>query len=156
MQLENGKSFELASPGHRIGAIAVDAGLSFVTLGIGWFIWNLVTMAEGQTPAKKLLKIRVINVATGNPARWGHMFIRQALIPWAMTIFYLVPYYIWLFKGFGKPEGGGGIIALALCVWIWLTVSIIDFVWLFGPHRRRLVDYWAGTMVINEANVGKL
>ncbi len=155
MRLENGTIPELASPGHRIAAIAVDAGLNLVTFGIGWFIWSLVTWAEGQTPAKKLLKIRVINASNGKPARWGQMCIRQVLVPWAMGLFFLIPYYVWLFKGFGTPNGRGGLIALILCILVWLTVVIIDVIWLFGPRKRRLVDYWVGTFVINEANLAK-
>ena len=155
MKLENGTTVELASPGHRIGAIAVDAGLNIVTFGIGWFVWSLIVWAEGQTPGKKLLKIRVINVGNGRPARWGQMCIRQVLIPWATSIFFLVPYYVWVFKGFGTSGAHTGLIALFICLAIWLTIYIIDVVWLFGVKRRRLTDYWAGTIVINEANVKK-
>lgn len=140
-----------ASTGHRIGATAVDAGLYIVTLGIGWFIWNLVTMANGQSPGKSLLKVRVINIANGQPARWGHMFIRQALIPTALPIFYLLPYYLWVYKGFTTDVNPLAIVAFVLCFLLYVAVSITDFVWLFGPQKRRLLDYWAGTVVINEA-----
>ena len=141
----------LASPGHRIGAIAVDAGLNLVTLGIGWFIWSLVTWTRGQTPGKSLLKIRVMNSKSGTPAKWGQMCIRQVLIPSAIGLTVMIPYYTWVFKGFSTENVTPGIIAFTFCVGIYLAVYILDFVWLFGPRRKRLIDYWAGTVVINEA-----
>jgi uncharacterized RDD family membrane protein YckC len=150
--MDQNSGIVVASPGHRIAAIAVDAGLYIVTLGIGWAIWNLVTWTEGQTPAKKLLKIRVLNISTMTPARWGQMCIRQGLIPWAMSIFVLIPYYVWVFKGFNTTNVTFGIIAFAACVLIYLASHILDLVWLFGPRRRRLTDCWAGTIVVNEAN----
>jgi uncharacterized RDD family membrane protein YckC len=141
----------LATPAHRIGAGAVDVGLYIVTLGIGWIIWNIVTMTKGQSPGKSLLKVRVINKANGQPARWGHMFIRQALIPFSLSVFYAVPYYLWLFKGFTTDMNPLGIVALVLCIVLNCAVGVTDFVWLFGKSRRRLLDYWAGTVVVNEA-----
>ena len=83
----------LATPGHRIGAIAVDIGFYIVTLGIGHFIWNLVVMAQGQSPGKQLLKVRVMSEITNKPANWGHMAIRNYLIPLSMSLPFLVPYY---------------------------------------------------------------
>jgi uncharacterized RDD family membrane protein YckC len=142
---------KVATPGHRVGAVAVDAGLYLATLGIGWFIWNLVTMAKGQSPGKNLLKVRVINVANGQPARWGHMFIRQALLPLFLSIFYLIPYYLWVYKEFSSDVNPVGVIALVLAFLLYLAFAIVDFIWLFGPQKRRLIDYWAGTVVANEA-----
>ena len=144
-------NLKIATPGHRIGAIAVDAGLYIVTLGIGWFIWNLVMMAKGQSPGKNLLKVRVINAANGQPARWGHMFIRQALLQFSLSMFYLVPYYLWVYKEFSIDVNPVGLVALVLAFLLYIAITIVDFVWIFGPQKRRLVDYWAGTVVVNEA-----
>ena len=141
----------LASPGHRIGAIAVDIGFSIVTLGIGQFIWNLVVMAQGQSPGKQLLKVRVMSEVTNKPATWGHMAIRHFLIPLTMSLPFLIPYYVWVFKGFYSNLSG--IVLMGICLGIYLAVSVLDFVWLFGAKRRRLVDYWAKTYVVNEAKV---
>jgi uncharacterized RDD family membrane protein YckC len=142
----------LASPGHRIAAVAVDAGLNIVTFGIGWIIWSLITWASGQTPGKNLLKIRVLNSASGKPATWGQMCIRQVLIPFALGAFVMIPYYTWVFKGFNTGSVTPGIISLIVCVGIYCGVYILDFAWLFGPKKRRLIDYWAKTIVVNEAN----
>lgn len=143
----------LASPGHRIGAHAVDIGLYIVTLGIGHFIWNLVVMAQGQSPGKQLLKVRVISQVTGKPANWGHMAIRNFLIPLALAMPVLIPYYVWIFKGF--TGNALGILFMVLCLLIYLGLLVLDIVWAFGPNRRRLFDYWAKTYVVNEANLNK-
>lgn len=139
----------LASPGHRIGAIAVDAGLSFVTFGIGHFIWHLVVMAQGQSPGKQLLKVRVLDDATREAANWGHMAIRSFLIPMAIGMPFLIPYYVWVFRGF--PTNALGIALMAICLLFYIGISIVDLIWLFGARRKRLVDYWAKTIVVNEA-----
>jgi len=70
-----------ASFQHRLGAIVLDATLILITLGIGWLIWSFIVWGEGQTPAKKILKLRTINFTNGRPATWGHMGIREALVP---------------------------------------------------------------------------
>ena len=140
----------LATPGHRIGAIAVDIGFYIVTLGIGHFIWNLVVMAQGQSPGKQLLKVRVMSEITNKPANWGHMAIRNYLIPLSMSLPFLVPYYVWVFKGFSSNTSG--IVLLGLCLGVYLAILVVDIVWLFGAKRKRLIDYWAKTIVINEAD----
>jgi len=48
-----------------------------VTLGIGWLIWALVVFGRGQTPAKQVLKMRVVTLRTGEKATWGRMFVRE-------------------------------------------------------------------------------
>ena len=144
--------FELASPGHRIAAVAVDAGLYIVTLGIGWIIWNLIMWGQGQTPAKNLLKLRVVDETKNRPARWGHMCIRQALIPGAISAIYYIPYLVVFITGVTLGSSTLGVICLIASGLVLLAIYITDFVWLFGPRRKRLFDYWAKTIVINEAN----
>lgn len=139
----------LATPGHRIGAIAVDIGLYLVTFGIGYFIWNLIVMAQGQSPGKQILKVRVMSEVTNKPANWGHMAIRNFLIPMAMALPFLIPYYVWVFKDFSYNLSG--VVLLGLSFGIYVAILILDIVWLFGSKRKRLIDYWAKTFVVNEA-----
>ena len=143
----------LATPGHRIGAYAVDMGLSIVTFGIGWFIWSLVLWNRGQTPAKSLLKLRVLDETNGNPAKWGHMIIRQFLIPWTMSLGFNIAYLTFIIVGITSGLNGLAITAMVLSFLITLGVYIVDFVWLFGEPGKRLVDYWSKTIVVNEANI---
>jgi len=141
----------LASPGHRLAAVAVDAGLYIITLSIGWLIWNLVTMAKGQSPGKQILKVRVLGEKSNLPATWGHMFIRQFLIPFSMSICFMVPYSIMGLNQFSTLTSSVVIVEIIIFL-IYISISVLDFVWLFGNSHRRLVDYWAGTYVVNEAN----
>jgi uncharacterized RDD family membrane protein YckC len=142
---------KLATPQHRLGAVAVDAGLYMATLGIGWLIWNLVMWGKGQTPGKQLLKIRVYGEVKNSPANWGHMLVRQSLIPGALTFFFYIPYLIFLI-GDGEYEFSAiSGVAMLLLVAAYVAMVIIDIVWIFGPQRRRLLDYLAKTYVVNEA-----
>ena len=141
--------YVIANPGHRIGAFAVDVGFSFVTLGIGWFIWSLATWANGQTPGKQLLKLRVLDEKTHSRASWGRMCIRQMLIPATFGVLFYGPTTI--LRIHDKNSSGAGMAIIIVTFVLWLGVEITDFVWLFGTKRKRLVDYWAKTMVVNEA-----
>ena len=68
-----------------------------------------------------------------------------------MPLPFLIPYYVWIFKGFSSNLSG--IVLMGFCLGIYLAVTVVDLVWLFGAKRRRLVDYWAKTYVVNEAKV---
>ncbi len=136
----------LATPQHRLGAIAVDAGLIFVTSFIGWGIWSLIVWGKGQTPGKQLLKVRVLNEPTGKPATWGQMLIRQVLIGWALAAPYSIAYGFYAFN-----LNQAALFVLVACVLLLLTLYVVDIVWAFGPTHRRLIDYWVGTIVVNEA-----
>jgi uncharacterized RDD family membrane protein YckC len=117
-----------ASFQHRLGAYALDAVLAVLTLGIGWLIWSLVVWGEGQTPAKKILKIRVRHFETGSVVTWGHMAIREFLVPLTVGIAANLTF---------------GFVAVA---WI-----IIEIVFYFTKNSRTLRDLWVKTAVVNEA-----
>jgi uncharacterized RDD family membrane protein YckC len=117
-----------ASFQHRLGAIVLDATLMVITLGIGWLIWSFIVWSEGQTPAKKILKLRTINFTNGRPATWGHMGIREGLIPITVSI--------------ASGVTGG----IAYVAWI-----VVEIVFYFTKNQRTLRDYWVKTAVVNEA-----
>ena len=117
-----------ASFQHRLGAIVLDATLMVITFGIGWLIWSFIVWGEGQTPAKKILKLRTINFTNGRPATWGHMGIREALIPITVSI---------------ASGVTGGIASIA-----WIVVEIVFY---FTKGQRTFRDYWVKTAVVNEA-----
>ena len=122
------QGMQYASFQHRLGALALDIVLLNVTFYIGWFIWSLIVWGEGQTPAKKILKIRVRNVETGAVATWGHMAVREFLVIFAVAI------------AVGLTSG------LALVAWI-----VLEIVFYFTKNNRTLRDLWVKTAVINEA-----
>jgi uncharacterized RDD family membrane protein YckC len=121
-------TYRYASFQHRLGAYALDAALAVVTLGIGWLIWSLVVWGEGQTPAKKILKIRVRHFETGSVVTWGHMAVREFLVPLTVGI------------------AANLTLSIAALAWI-----IIEIVFYFTKNSRTLRDHWVKTVVINEA-----
>ncbi len=123
-----GGGYVYASFQHRLGAYALDCVLAALTLGIGWIIWSFIVWGEGQTPAKKILKIRVRNFQTGSVATWGHMAIRELLVPVTVLV---------------AANLTGGIAAVA-----WIVIEIVFY---FTKNSRTLRDLWVKTAVINEA-----
>ena len=71
---------ELSSVGKRFGAYLLEFVLVIVTLVIGWLIWTLIILGKGQTPAKQILKMRVVEMNTGQVASYGKMFVREFLL----------------------------------------------------------------------------
>lgn len=121
-------SFRYASFQHRLGAYFLDAVLAGVTFGIGWMIWSMVLWGNGQTPAKQILKIRTFNATNGKPASWGHMALREFLIPVTVLI-----------------------ATLATSGFAWLAWIILEIVFYFNKGSRTLRDLWVKTAVVNEA-----
>ena len=71
-----------------------------VTLGIGWLIWAAIIAGKGQTPAKQLLGLRVIDVNDSTPLGFARMLfmrgivaglIAAILIPLTLGILLLMP-----------------------------------------------------------------
>jgi uncharacterized RDD family membrane protein YckC len=123
-----GGSFRYASFQHRLASYALDAALAVLTLGIGWLIWSMIVWGEGQTPAKKILKLRVRHFDTGAVATWGHMAVRELLIPLTVVI---------------ASNLTGGLAAVA-----WVVLEIVFY---YTKNNRTLRDLWVKTVVINEA-----
>jgi uncharacterized RDD family membrane protein YckC len=131
----NDSNWRLASFQHRLGALALDCALYVVTLGIGWVIWSLVLWGQGQTPGKKILKIRVYAADTQRPATWGHMAIREFLIMFAIGIAAGVLNLFTIVVG-----------TIGLIAWF-----VMEIVWYFTKGQRTLRDTLVKTLVVNEA-----
>ena len=119
-----------ASFQHRLGAAALDTVLMVVTFGIGWLVWALILWNEGQTPAKKILKLRTYSFESGTVATWGHMSVREFLIPLAVGIVSYIPYIGWAIS---------------------IAYIVLEIVFYFTKGQRSFTDYWAKTAIINEA-----
>lgn len=108
---------ELASQGRRLAGFVLDLFLIVITLVIGWVIWYLFVAGDGQSPAKRLLGIRVIH-DDGTTAGLGWMIIRD----WAVRIIAFGAVE-WVLLAVLGEEVGGSIFALAWvvaalwCVW---------------------------------------
>jgi uncharacterized RDD family membrane protein YckC len=79
------------------------------------------------------------------------MFNRQALISWGFATPFWVTYLVTLLDS-GPPHTIPVVIYLVMNL-LYLGLVVTDAVWVFGPTRRRLMDYWAGTVVVNEADL---
>ena len=80
------ESHPKATPQHRLDGYALDVALAISTCLIGWIISSLVIWGQGLTPGKQISKMKVVSTHSGLPANWGHMAIRQFLIPMAMSL----------------------------------------------------------------------
>ena len=133
--------FPKASLKHRIGQLFLEYGLFIVTLGLGYIVWFFVSLSKGQTPGKQVLKLRVYNASTGNPAKWGHMFIREIGLYVALGLITLAP-ALFLFPG-------DYLTPLDLVYW---SVVLADIFWIFKSGKyQRLVDVICKTDVLSEA-----
>ena len=113
-----------------LGAAALDTVLLVVTFGIGWLVWSLILWNEGLTPAKKILKLRTYSFETGTVATWGHMSVREFLIPVTVSIVSYIPYIGWAIS---------------------IAYIVLEIVFYFTKGQRSFTDHWAKTAIINEA-----
>ena len=74
----------LATAGARIGATLLDGLLILVTLGIGWVIWSVVLWKDATSPAKKMLRMRIVDANTGAPASMQQMVMREVVGKWVV------------------------------------------------------------------------
>jgi uncharacterized RDD family membrane protein YckC len=120
--------YRYASFQSRLGAITLDTLIYFFTLGIGWTIWAFIVRGKGQTPGKKILKLRVLNFETGAvPTRW-HMTIRDFFVPHALAI--------------------ASFLTAGLAGIAW---GITETIFYFTKNKRTFRDHWVKTVVISEA-----
>jgi hypothetical protein len=116
-------NFRAVSPWGRLGAYVLEGLLATVTLGIGWLIWAAMIAGTGQTPAKRLLKQRVINADTLRPAGFAKMFFVRGLL--------------------------GGIVAGFA---ITFTVGILLFMPFWDKRNQNLWDKVSNTYVVHDPN----
>lgn len=130
-------ALRLASSQHRMAAMVLDFVLFILTAGIGWFIWSLVTWKNGQTPAKKILKIRVFNFGSNQPVAWGHMAIYEFLFGMAVALAFLLVNLMTF-----------GLLGLLPYFVFWVT----DFCWYWKDGKKRTIrDNVVKVVVVNIA-----
>ena len=83
-------AYQLSSKGKRLGAALLDGLLVVVTLVVGWLIWWVILWKKGQSPAKSLLKMRVIKADTLVCATTGEMAMRELVGRWLLSF---IPLY---------------------------------------------------------------
>ena len=113
----------MTSLAKRFGGSLLTVLLIVVTLGIGYLIWAAIAYGKGQTPAKQILKMYVIDTETGMQATWGKMFLRGFVIDGVLNSI------------------TSGIFFLLSAIWIFTN-----------PQRQRLTDLMLKTIVVDAPN----
>ena len=129
------------SPNRRFTAWVLEIVLISGTAYIGWFIWSLITWGKGQTPAQNLLRITVINEATGSPAKRPQMFIRFILI---FTTYWIAYFAVSNLAYAINPSG----ILLVVGILLVLAIHLVDISGIVRrSDHRRLADVVTGIAV---------
>ncbi|MCY3636010.1 MAG: RDD family protein [bacterium] len=81
---------------QRAGALLLDYLMVVLTLGIGWIVWATFTLDQGQTPAKQLLKMRVIRQDKEQAARLGWMALRELFLKMLLPLLVLFHWQLFL------------------------------------------------------------
>ena len=147
-----GYAFPLASRGKRFGALALDVLFAWLTCFIGWIIWTLIVWKDGQTPGKQVLKMRTYGTVLARPANWGHMAIRNYLIPQVVAIAY-IPFYITAlsydsYYGYGSDYYATSWIG-NIIFFIYYLTSFVMFI--NSSTNQTLNDRFAKTVVLDES-----
>ena len=143
--------FPKASIQHRLGQLLLEYALFIVTLGVGYLVWFLIILGQGQTPGKQVLKLRVYDSTTGKPAKWGHMFIREFGLAMALAVIaYGLPVILSLQSL--SEFASEGYFELSIGNALYYGVIDFDAFWIFkNEARKRLVDVLCKTDVLNES-----
>jgi len=124
----------VASLWMRAGELFVELVLIVCTFGFGWVGWWIIAWADGQSPAKVVLRMHVVAAGDGQLASFGRMAVREALgkgIAGAVALA-------------GVYYGQIGLVSLALVyVLIGVGFGVTD------NRRRTLWDLVAGTVVLD-------
>jgi uncharacterized RDD family membrane protein YckC len=83
---------QLTGAGKRFGAWLLDLLLLMVTLVIGYVIWSIILWGKGQSPAKSILKMRVVAANEFRPLGRGDMALRSLV--GKILIGSVVPFYL--------------------------------------------------------------
>ena len=132
-----------ASRGMRLLGLILDWFLVGITLGIGWFIWFLLIARHGKTPAKQILKTRLVTDSGANAGTWRtfwHYYLPN-IIAWVLAPF--------TFLGLFSLPYVFALVFAILETLAWL-VPLVDSLFIFLPKRKRLIDYLLGTRVIRD------
>ncbi len=122
----------LAPRARRFGGYVLEVLLIVLTLGVGWLIWSLVIWQKSQTPAKYLLKMRVVKLESRSGASYGIMFLKSLGISVLFSL-------ILLLANNETIVAIGSLINLVAVLWIF-----------FNDLKQTLIDKILGTVVIND------
>lgn len=120
-----------------ITSYVLESILMIVTFGVGGLIWSLVLANSGQTPASKIRDDVFIQLKTNRKAPAWKLILRQLLV-----FAFLTYVLLGLIFGFGVIiDVGGYIFATRVIPGIFIGLAFLDFILIFTPIRRRLIDW---------------
>jgi len=131
---ENGPSdvsqigLPFATPLHRFGSAILESVLAILTLGIGWFIWWLILIGRGMTPARQILGLRIVDAKIMQPVNSSKVFLRGFVV------------YFLAFSA----------LATALSFVLWgagLLFTLVSALLVFRANHQTLWDQMTGTTV---------
>lgn len=125
----------LASRSQRLSGHILELALFGLTLGIGWAFWFASAGRDGQTPAKRLLGMRVVD-GEGRPASLRRMLVRDV----GLKVLFFVLLDLLLLSM--EVEGGLNLALAGVGAWL---VAALWCVW--DGNRQCLWDKVAGTRV---------
>jgi len=126
-----------------MAAALLDILLAIVTLNVGYAIWSIVVMFNGQTPAQQLLKMKCVHLGDHETAGWWRMvgrgFGRTAVLAvTAVAEFQAI--------SLGTATAAGR--ALEIGAVVWLLGALF---WCFLDRgRQQLWDKLANTVVVDD------
>ena len=130
-----GGAIVLASRGQRLAGHIFEVALFGLTLGVGWLFWFANVGRGGQTPAKRLLGMRVVD-GEGRPASLRRMVVREV----GLKVLAFVVLDLLLLSM--EVDGGVDLAFAGVVAWL---VAALWCAW--DGNRQCLWDKVAGTRV---------
>jgi len=124
-----GGRFVTAASGRRLLAHTLEGLLQFVTLYVGWLIWFTFVARRGQSPAKALLGLYVLD-REGEPASARTMWLREVGLK--VALFLVIEALLSSLLATGMPAAAS---------------IIIGAMMLRDPDKRAFWDHLAKTYV---------
>ena len=138
----NAYSGSLVPRWKRLVGYILDAVLALVTFGIGWWIWFFIIAGRGQTPAKQILKTRVVHPF--NPSStWIITVARYFILSLPAWLVALVDVFNLISLPYSML-----ILSNIIHVTVWL-LPLIDAAFIFSPRQQRVVDMLFKTQVVH-------
>lgn len=76
----SGRAQAVTQTRRFLGDYVLEGLLMIATLFLGWLVWLVFTARRGQTPAKRLLNIYVLDSNSGEPVRGTRLLGRELAV----------------------------------------------------------------------------
>ena len=128
---------ELATQGRRLAGFILDVLIAIFPIPvIVWLVWFLVIAGRGQTPAKQILKMRIVR-EDGQSASYGWMLLREIVV----KVIAFVVLSLILTTIFGDTIG----------FWVYIVIWAACALWcVWDANRQCLWDKAVRTFVVHD------